>query len=55
MVKKWLFHELVVCIDLCGSLLDQYAGPIPFPVLESIAGNLDFYIRLKREQQSMTT
>lgn len=55
MVKKKLFPKLVICIDVCCSLLDQYAGSIPFPVPETIAGNLNFYIRLKEQQQSMTT
>jgi len=44
--------EIAVCIaDESCSLLDQYAGSrASLPVLETPAGNVNFYIRLKQQK-----
>ena len=53
MVRKLLFHDLVISSDECCSLLDQDAGDdTPFPTPVTTAGNLNFSIRLNKNNNN---
>ena len=51
------WHDLVIDVDICFSLLDEYSGAVPSsPIPESIAGDFNFYIsRLDSTTRTKTT